>query len=50
MAQVYTFSITGNIMIRTMIAKPTYNKTLYKAGDTKGSKYFLIKNKIILIN
>ena len=33
-AQVYTFSITGNTMVRTMMAKPPYNKVLYKTEDT----------------
>jgi hypothetical protein len=32
--RIYTFSITGNTMTRTMIVKPPYNTMVYKTEDT----------------
>ncbi len=32
--RIYTFSITGNTMTRTMIVKPPYNTMVYKQEDT----------------
>jgi len=33
-SEIYTFSITGNTMIRTMIVQPPYNTMIFKQEDT----------------
>ena len=33
-AQIYTFSITGNTMTRTMMIQPPYNEMIFKQEDT----------------
>jgi len=33
-SQIYLFSITGNKMVRTMMAKPPYDTRIYKTEDT----------------
>jgi hypothetical protein len=33
-SRIYTFSITGNTMIRTMMVQPPYNEIVYKTEDT----------------